>query len=152
MEYFFCHSVFLKEINTAKIKLEDVERIKEFLAQVLGIEIEDVNTLYYKKEGSYFETKLKAEKEKEGFNYMIGVTIISNDSGKVVIEGKLVKKIGVGLSQYPSFIKSMFDEIFSASFYKDLMSIRKEELEEICKKLCDEIETYIGLEDYGGSI
>jgi len=152
MEYFFCHSVFLKEINTAKIKLEDVERIKEFLAQVLGIEIEDVNTLYYKKEGSYFETKLKAEKEKEGFNYMIGVTIISNDSGKVVIEGKLVKKIGVGLSQYPSFIKSMFDEIFSASFYKDLMSIRKEELEEICKKLYDEIETYIGLEDYGGSI
>lgn len=151
MEYFFCHPVFLREINTTKIKLEDVERIKEFMAQVLGIEIEDINTLYYRREGSYFETKLKAEKEKEGFNYIVCVTIISNDSGKIVIEGKLVKKIGVGLSQYPSFIKSMFDEIFSGSFYKDLASIRKEELEDICKKLCDEIEIYIGLEEYEGS-
>ena len=152
MEYLFCYPVFLREIGTAKIKFEDAMKIKEFIAQALEIEIDDVETLYYKKEDSHFETKLKAEKEREGFNYLVWVTIISNDTAKVIVEGKLVKKIGVGLSQYPSFVKEMVDEIFSSSFYKDLISVRKEELEDICKKLCDEIETYIGLEEYERSI
>ncbi len=147
MEYSFCYPVFLKEINTEKIGFEDTKKIKEFIANVLDIDIDDIDTMYYKKEGSSFEIKLKAEKGKKGFNYVIYVTIISNEKGKVVIEGKLLKTIEIGFFEYPSIIKNMFDEIFSISFYKDLISICKEELEEICKKLCDEIEIYIGIEE-----
>lgn len=123
-------------------------KAREILASNLGLEVEDIRLVYYKKSVSIteleFEATLAVDKN---FEFRVILTISSCKTTVVSLSTLLSRLDPVYLrsvSSSESIVRNIFQEFAKKSFYQDIFADYRRKYEEISRKIYDGLEALVG--------
>lgn len=127
------------------------EKIKEIIADILEVEFEDVELIYYRKTEKGLELKFESIKEiSENFVLRAVIEITERETTLISLKTFISRVIPVYLAGpvlVEDLVYNIIQKFSEKSFYKDLLSRYQLKYEEVSKRLYEGLELLFGFDD-----